>query len=78
MQDTYNVVERNLWEFLQQIEIAVKQGYTLSDENKHFPQAHISLFTVTLVKEPVAEVDTVVADVTTAIPQKINGRKKVK
>lgn len=88
-EDTHNIVANSLWDYLQQIQSAVQKGYVLSDKNACFPQAYISLYTVTLVKEPVAEVDTVVVEDTTVIPQKIDasavrqnqtnlGRKKVK
>lgn len=65
--DVLNIAARSLWEFLQQIQGGVKQGYVLSEDNACFPQAYISLYTVTLVKEdePVVEIDTtVVEDVT--------------
>ena len=89
MNNELNITENSLWTFLVEIQDGFKQGYVLSDSNANFPQGFISLYTCNLVKEPVVEVDTVVAEDTTVIPQKIDasavrqnqtnlGRKKVK
>lgn len=75
-EDTINITENSLWNFLLAIQDGFKQGYVLSDSNANFPQGFISLYTCNLVKEPVAEVDTVVADVTTEVTKKSAGRPK--
>lgn len=65
-ENKYNITAYNLFDFLLEVQKAVQQGFELSSDNENFPQAHISLFTVTLIKpEVVAKVETNVADTTT-------------
>jgi len=49
--NTYNITAYNLFDFLLEVQKAVQKGFVLSDDNKNFPQAYISLYTCTLVKE---------------------------
>lgn len=50
-ENTRNITCYSLWDYLCEIQKAVQEGYVLSDLNSHFPQAFVSLYTCTLVKE---------------------------
>lgn len=77
MQQPDNMQEKtitayDLWNFLLEIQSAIKEGYQLSDLNKNFPQAMIGFYTCTLVREEkkVVEMATNVAEVPTLLPAK--------
>lgn len=68
-ENTRNITCYSLWDYLCEIQKAVQEGYVLSDKNSNFPQAFVSLYTCTLVKEEkpeeVVEIATNVAEETT-------------
>lgn len=65
-ENTRNITAFSLWDYLCEIQKAVQEGYVLSDKNSAFPQAFVSLYTCTLVKEEkpegCTEIATVVAE----------------
>lgn len=50
-ENTRNITAYSLWDYLCEIQKAVQEGYVLSEKNSDFPQAFVSLYTCTLVKE---------------------------
>lgn len=50
-ENTRNITAFSLWDYLCEIQKAVQEGYVLSDKNSDFPQAFVSLYTCTLVRE---------------------------
>lgn len=50
-ENTLNITCYSLWDYLCEIQKAVQEGYVLSEKNEHFPQAFVSLYTVSLIKE---------------------------
>lgn len=60
-ENTKSIVATNLYDMLVEVQSAVKQGFVISNENHHFPQSFIGLYTCTMVKD-VAKEETNVAN----------------